>query len=134
MTKGSTVFIDGGAGGVGAVAVQIALARGATVIASAGAGNQDYLREIGATPVLYGDGMVDRVRAIAPDGVDAVFDTAGKTALADLISLVPEPSQVVTIANFDARRLGCPADDRSFPAGERGAGRDCRLCWSRTSW
>ncbi len=101
VTKGSTVFIDGGAGGVGAIAVQIAVARGASVIASAGAGNQDYLREIGATPVLYGDGMVERVRAIAPDGVDAVFDTAGKTALADLISLVPEPSKVVTIANFN---------------------------------
>ena len=100
VTNGCTVFIDGGAGGVGSVAVQIALARGASVIASAGAGNQDYLREIGATPVLYGDGMVERVRAIAPDGVDAVFDTAGKTALADLISLVPEPAKVVTIANF----------------------------------
>lgn len=101
ITSGSTVFIDGGAGGVGAVAVQIALARGATVIASAGASNQDYLREIRATPVLYGDGMIDRVRAIAPDGVDAVFDTAGKTALGDLVSLVSEPSKVVTIANFD---------------------------------
>jgi NADPH:quinone reductase-like Zn-dependent oxidoreductase len=100
VKNGGTVFIDGGAGGVGSVAVQIALARGASVIASAGAGNQDYLREIGATPVLYGDGMVERVRAIAPDGVDAVFDTAGKTALADLISLVPEPAKVVTIANF----------------------------------
>ena len=100
VKNGGTVFIDGGAGGVGSVAVQIALARGASVIASAGAGNQDYLREIGATPVLYGDGMVEQVRAIAPDGVDAVFDTAGKTALADLISLVPEPAKVVTIANF----------------------------------
>jgi NADPH:quinone reductase-like Zn-dependent oxidoreductase len=101
VTAGSTVLIDGGAGGVGAVAVQIALARGATVIASASESNQDYLREIRATPVLYGDGLVGRVRAIAPDGVDAVFDVAGKTPLADLISLVPEPSQVVTIANFN---------------------------------
>ena len=101
VTRGSTVLIDGGAGGVGAVAVQIAIARGATVIASAGEGNQDYLREIRATPVLYGDGMVERVRDISPDGVDAVFDVAGKAALADLISLVPKPSQVVTIAQFN---------------------------------
>jgi NADPH:quinone reductase-like Zn-dependent oxidoreductase len=101
VKAGSTVLIDGGAGGVGAVAVQIALARGATVIASASEGNQDYLREIRATPVLYGDGLVDRVRAIVPDGVDAVFDVAGKTPLADLTSLVSEPSQVVTIANFN---------------------------------
>lgn len=101
VKSGSTVLIDGGAGGVGAVAVQIALARGATVIASASEGNQDYLREIRATPVLYGNGLVDRVRAIAPDGVDAVFDVVGKTPLADLVSLVAEPSQVVTIANFN---------------------------------
>lgn len=106
VRKGSAVFIDGGAGGVGAVAVQIAIARGATVIASAGAGDQDYLREIGATPVLYGDGVIDRVRAISPAGVDAVFDVAGKTPVENLISLVPAPSQVVTIANFAAGESG----------------------------
>src|SRR6478609_4382300 len=106
VQAGSTVLIDGGAGGVGAVAVQIALARGATVIASASEGNQDYLREIRATPVLYGDGLVERVRAIAPNGVDAVFDVVGKTPLADLTSLVPEPSQVVTIANFNVGDSG----------------------------
>lgn len=101
VNKDCTLFIDGGAGGVGAVAVQIALARGATVIASAGEANQDYLREIGATPVRYGDGLVERVRAILPTGVDAVIDVAGKSSLSDLVSLVPEPSQVVTIAQFD---------------------------------
>ena len=101
VRSGSTLLIDGGAGGVGSVAVQIAVARGATVIATAGEGNQDYLREIGATPVLYGDGMVGRVRAVAPDGVDAVFDVVGRSSVQDLVSLVPKPSQVVTIARFD---------------------------------
>jgi len=101
VTAGSTVLIDGGAGGVGAVAVQIAKARGAAVIATAGEGNQDYLREIGAIPVRYGDGMVQRVREIAPDGVDAVFDVVGKTSLAHLVGLVRKPSQVVTIARYD---------------------------------
>jgi NADPH:quinone reductase-like Zn-dependent oxidoreductase len=100
VTSGTTVLIDGGAGGVGAVAVQIAVARGATVIATAGEANQGFLEEIHATGVLYGDGMTDRVRAVAPGGVDAVFDVAGKTPLADLVSLVSEPFQVVTIANF----------------------------------
>jgi NADPH:quinone reductase-like Zn-dependent oxidoreductase len=100
VTSGRTVLIDGGAGGVGAVAVQVAVARGATVLATASEANQGYLKEIGATGVLYGDGMTDRVRAAAPGGVDGVFDVAGKTPLADLVSLVSEPSQVVTIANF----------------------------------
>lgn len=98
---GDTVLIDGAAGGVGAVATQIALSRGATVIGTAGAGNQDYLREIRAIPVLYGEGMPDRARAAAPHGVDAVFDVAGKTQLSELVALVPKPSQVVTIAQFD---------------------------------
>src|SRR5947207_2357311 len=80
VKAGDTVFIDGGAGGVGAVAVQMALARGARVIASASEANHDYLREIGAIPVRYGSGVADRVRAAAGGRVDAVFDVAGKTS------------------------------------------------------
>jgi len=103
---GDTLFIDGGAGGVGAVAVQMAIARGATVIASSGESNHDYLREIGATPVLYGDGLVERVRGAAGGTVDAVFDVAGKTPAKELIRLAPEPSQVLSIANFAAGEDG----------------------------
>lgn len=103
---GSTVFIDGGAGGVGAIAVQLAVSRGARVIASAGPDNQDYLREIAATPVRYGDGVADRVRAAAGGRVDAVFDVAGRTPIEELTGLVPEPSQVVSIANVSAAAAG----------------------------
>jgi NADPH:quinone reductase-like Zn-dependent oxidoreductase len=106
VKAGDTLFVDGGAGGVGAVAVQMALARGAKVIASAGEANHDYLREIGATPVLYGGGVAERVRAAAGGPVDAVFDVAGKTPVEELISLAPEPSQVVSIANFTAGQAG----------------------------
>jgi NADPH:quinone reductase-like Zn-dependent oxidoreductase len=106
VKAGDTIFVDGGAGGVGAVAVQMALARGAKVIASASEANHDYLREIGATPVLYGEGVVDRVRAAAGGPVDAVFDVAGKTPVEDLISLAAKPSQVVSIANFAAGQAG----------------------------
>jgi NADPH:quinone reductase-like Zn-dependent oxidoreductase len=121
VTAGDTVFVDGGAGGVGAVAVQMAIARGARVIASAGTGNHDYLREIGATPVLYGEGVADRVRDAAGGPVDAVFDVAGRTPIEELIGLVAEPSQVVTIANFaagdsGARVTGGGADSRLMPA------------------
>jgi NADPH:quinone reductase-like Zn-dependent oxidoreductase len=103
---GETLFIDGGAGGVGAVAVQMALARGIRVIASAGESNQDYLREIRAIPVVYGDGVADRVRDAAGGPVDKVFDVAGKTPIEQLIGLVSEPSHVLTIANFSAGEAG----------------------------
>src|SRR6266550_9481768 len=121
VQAGDTVFVDGGAGGVGAVVVQMAVARGARVIASSGEANHDYLREIGATPVLYGDGVADRVRAAAGGPVDAVFDVAGKTPAGDLISLVAEPSQVLSIANFaagqaGARVTGGGADSRPMQA------------------
>jgi len=106
VEAGDTVFVDGGAGGVGSATVQMAVARGAKVVASSSQANQDYLREIGATPVLYGEGVVARVQAAAGGPVDAVFDVAGKTPVEDLVSLAPEPSQVVTIANFDAARAG----------------------------
>jgi NADPH:quinone reductase-like Zn-dependent oxidoreductase len=121
VKAGDTVFVDGGAGGVGAVAVQLAVARGVTVIASASQDNHGYLREIGATPVLYGPGVIDRVRAAAGGPVDAVFDVAGKTPPEDLIQLTSEPSQEVTIANFaagaaGARVTGGGADSRPAQA------------------
>ena len=101
--------------------MQMAIARGARVIASSSEANHDYLREIGATPVLYGDGVVTRVLAAAGGQVDAVFDVAGKTPVEDLISLAPEPSQVVTLANYaagqaGARVTGGGADSRPMAA------------------
>ncbi len=121
VKAGDTIFVDGGAGGVGAVAVQMAVARGARVIASASEANQDYLRELGAIPLRYGEGVVARVRAAAGGRVDAVFDVAGKTPVEELISLVSEPSQVLSIANFaagqaGARVTGGGADSRPMQA------------------
>jgi NADPH:quinone reductase-like Zn-dependent oxidoreductase len=84
----------------------MALAREARVIASASEANQDYLREIGAIPVRYGEGVAGRVLAAAGGQVDAVFDVAGKTPVDELISLVPRPSQVLSIANFTAGQAG----------------------------
>ena len=72
------------------------------MIASAGEANQDYLRELGAVPVLYGEGVADRVRDAAGGPVDAVFDVVGKTPVDELVGLVPDPAKVVTIANFAA--------------------------------
>ncbi len=121
VASGDTIFIDGGAGGVGAVTVQVAVARGLRVVASAGQDNQDYLREIGATPVRYGDGVADRVRAAANATIAGVIDIAGKTPIDVLISLVVQPRQVVTIANFGAGESGVQvtgggADSHPFEA------------------
>jgi NADPH:quinone reductase-like Zn-dependent oxidoreductase len=77
---GETLLVHGGAGVVGSVAVQLARLRGAQVIATGSAANQALLSSLGATPLVYGDGLVARVRALGTP-VDAVFDAAGKGAL-----------------------------------------------------
>lgn len=80
-----TLVVDGAAGGVGSVAVQIAKHLGATVIGTASEGNHEYLRSLGVEPVTYGEGLAERIRALAPDGVDAALDTrrAGFAARVD---------------------------------------------------
>src|SRR3954469_7428449 len=105
-SEGQTLVVNGAAGGVGAVAVQLARARGARVIGTASEANHDFLRSFGAEPTTYGDGMVDRIRALAPDGGDLAPDTAGKGGVPDLIPLTGDPSRVATIADFGAAALG----------------------------
>lgn len=96
----STLLISGASGSVGAAAVQIAVARGARVIGTASAANQDYLRSLGAEPTTYGDGLVARVRALAPDGVDLALDVAGSGVLPELIELTGGAEHVVTLTDF----------------------------------
>ncbi|HEX3789095.1 MAG TPA: NADP-dependent oxidoreductase [Pseudonocardiaceae bacterium] len=103
---GDTLLIHGAAGAVGTLAVQLAVARGATVIGTASAANHDYLASLGAIPTEYGAGLVERVRALAPNGVDAVFDVAGKGALPDSIELLGGTDRLVTIADPAAFGLG----------------------------
>jgi NADPH:quinone reductase-like Zn-dependent oxidoreductase len=97
---GSTVLVNGASGTVGSAAVQLAEARGARVIGTASPANHDYLRSLGAEPVTYGEGLVERVRRLAPDGVDVALDVAGSGVLPDLIALAGGPDRVVTIADF----------------------------------
>lgn len=75
--SGQTVLVHGAAGGVGSLACQIAVARGCRVIGTASENNHDYLRGLGVEPVAYSDGVVARIRALTPDGVDAVVDFVG---------------------------------------------------------
>jgi len=74
---GDVVLVHAAAGGVGILATQVAVAAGARVIGTASPGNHDALRALGAQPVEYGDGLADRVLALAPDGVDVVVDFVG---------------------------------------------------------
>jgi NADPH:quinone reductase-like Zn-dependent oxidoreductase len=93
--QGQTLVVNGAAGGVGVAAVQLARARGARVIGTASERNHDFLRSLGAEPTTYGPGMVERIRALAPDGVDP-----------DLITLTGDPARVATITDFGAASLG----------------------------
>jgi NADPH:quinone reductase-like Zn-dependent oxidoreductase len=118
--EGQTLLITGAAGGVGSIAVQLAVARGARVIGTASERNHEFLRELGAEPITYGDGLVERVRELASEGVDIAFDTAGKGDIQALIELTGNPSRVVTIADFGAGQLGAKlttgADPRHLEA------------------
>jgi NADPH:quinone reductase-like Zn-dependent oxidoreductase len=96
---GDTVLIHGASGGVGLMAVQLAVARGAKVIATASPARHDQLREYGAEPVAYGNGLADRVRAIGP--VDAALDLVGTDeALDTSVELVADRARIATIAGF----------------------------------
>jgi NADPH:quinone reductase-like Zn-dependent oxidoreductase len=113
LEKGQTLLVNGAAGGVGIAAVQLAIARGATVIGTASERNHDFLRGLGATPVTYGAGLPDRVRALAPHGIAAALDTAGRGAVAELVALTPSPADVVSIADFEAPQHGARVTDGS---------------------
>ena len=100
VSSGTTLLINGASGSVGSAAVQLAVVRGARVIGTASPANHGYLRSLGAEPVAYGEGLVERVRALASDGVDVALDVAGSGVLPELIELAGGPQRVVTIADF----------------------------------
>ncbi|MGH8447603.1 MAG: NADP-dependent oxidoreductase [Solimonas sp.] len=105
--RGDTLLIHAAAGGVGSAAVQLARRHGATVIGTASAANHDYLRGLGATPVAYGPGLVERVRALAPLGIDAALDAIGDEALVASVALGIDRGRIGTLADpAAAERLG----------------------------
>jgi NADPH:quinone reductase-like Zn-dependent oxidoreductase len=107
VREGDTVLVHAATGGVGSFATQLALHRGARVLGTASERNHDVLREWGATPVTYGDGLVDRVRELAPDGVDAVIDLVGGDALDATPELLADDGRLVSIIDPDTvHKLG----------------------------
>jgi NADPH:quinone reductase-like Zn-dependent oxidoreductase len=100
--SGETVVVAGAAGGVGSIAVQLAVRTGATVIGLAGESNHEWLRGHGVVPVTYGDGVADRIREAAPHGVDAFIDTVGTGYVELALELGVAPERIDTIADFPA--------------------------------
>jgi NADPH:quinone reductase-like Zn-dependent oxidoreductase len=112
-----------GAGSVGTIATQIAVSRGATVIAAASPRDHSLLRELSATPVAYGDHLVDRVREIS-SRIDAVMDAAGRGTLPGAIELAGGTQRVITLSDPHAQdfgvRLSAPTPDRAPHAVAQG--------------
>jgi NADPH:quinone reductase len=109
--QGETVLVHAAAGGVGSMVVQLARARGARVIGTASAVSHGYLAGLGAEPVAYGPGLAERVRALAPDGIDAAVDAVGTDEAVDVsLELVPDRRRIATlVAVGRARETGIQA-------------------------
>lgn len=104
VRPGQTLLVSGASGGVGSAVLQIARDRGITVIGTAGAANQDYLRGLGAVATTYGEGWVERVRQLGQ--VDAALDLAGSGVIGELVELTGDPLKVISIADLTAPDFG----------------------------
>ncbi|MFE2030478.1 NADP-dependent oxidoreductase [Streptomyces hygroscopicus] len=100
VRSGQTLLVSGASGGVGSAVLQIARDRGITVIGTAGAKNQDYLRSLGAIATTYGEGWVERVRQLGH--VDAALDLSGSGVIRELVELTGDPQKVISIADLGA--------------------------------
>jgi NADPH:quinone reductase and related Zn-dependent oxidoreductases len=96
---GDTLLVGGAAGGVGVFAVQLAVLTGARVIGTGSASSADALRALGAEPVTYGDGLVERVRALTPDGITAAVDLFGTDTVHAARELGVADARITTIAD-----------------------------------
>lgn len=100
--EGDTIVVSGAAGGVGSLAVQLAKLAGATVIGLAGEANHAWLREMDVIPVAYGDGVLERIREAAPEGVHAFVDTFGSGYVDLALHLGIHPGRIDTIIDWAA--------------------------------
>ncbi|MHC3817119.1 NADP-dependent oxidoreductase [Streptomyces sp. DT9] len=96
---GSTLLVTGAGGGVGNAAVQLAHHAGVKVVAVAGAAKKDFVESLGAVHVESGASLAERIRAAAPDGVDAVFDLVGGETLREAVSLLADPAALISAAD-----------------------------------
>ncbi|MFD5844983.1 NADP-dependent oxidoreductase [Streptomyces chartreusis] len=106
VKRDETVLVHAAAGGVGSIAVQLARHLGARVIGTASEHNHDFVRGLGGEPVEYGDGLMERVRGLAPEGVNVAFDTVGVDALKASANLLAPEGRLVSIADPDVVDYG----------------------------
>ena len=111
VQPGETVAVSAAAGGVGGLAAQLALRAGARVLGIASAANAGRLRAIGVEPVAYGEGLANRLRSLAPNGIDAFIDTHGDGYVDLAADLGVTPDRIDTIIDFAAaQRHGVKTD------------------------
>ncbi|TFB15538.1 NADP-dependent oxidoreductase [Microbacterium sp. 3H14] len=127
VVAGDVLLVHGGSGAVGQAAVQFAVAWGATVIATGSPARHDQLRELGALPVAYGEGLIDRIRHTAPAAVTVVLDCAGTDeAIETSLALVSDRDRIATIVRGpDASSFGI----RAFSGGSPVPLTDQELAW-----
>ena len=116
VARGETLLVLGATGSVGMIATQLAVSQGVEVVGAAAAPDHDLVRDLGAVPVSYGDGLADRVHELSRS-VDAVLDAASKGALQDALTLPVDPARILTLADEHATDFGvslsAPTPDRA---------------------
>lgn len=102
-----TLLIHGAAGGVGSFATQLAILRGARVLGTGSQANQAYIASLGATPLVYGEGLRERIRAAAPNGLTAILDCVGGPTLDLSLTLGVPLDRIATLGDVGrTRQLG----------------------------
>jgi NADPH:quinone reductase len=111
LRPGEVVAVSAAAGGVGGLAAQLARRAGARVLGIASAASAGRLHAIGVEPIAYGNGLADRLRSLAPDGIDAFIDTHGDGYVDLAVALGVTPNRIDTIIDFAAaQRHGTKTD------------------------
>ncbi len=128
VKSGETLLVSGAAGGTGSAVVQFARLRGISVIGTASVQKHDYLRGLGVLPTTYGPGLAERVRELAPKGVNAALDLAGSGIIPELIEIVGDPSHVLSVADFSAEEYGAKFSHGPPKDPERIFAEVARLC------
>lgn len=118
LREGETLLLHAGSGAVGLAAIQFAREWGAKVVATASPENHERLRRLGAVPVAYGPGLLDRLRIASPEGYDVALDGAGTDeAIEACLELVPDHSRIATIVRMaDADALGIRTWSSAIPS------------------